>query len=1051
MIRFFADHPTAANVLMVAIMILGLVAAPQLQRDTFPVIPSTEVEIRVRYPGATPAEIEDTVCQRLEDALDSVSDLIEVRCDARESLAIAVAGMRETADMDDFFGDVKSQVDAISTFPDRVETPSIVELERTAVVASVAITGDMTPANLKAYAERVKERFEQDRRIAQVRLLGFSDQEISIEIPAGMLRRYGLSVSDIASTIERQSIDLPMGTMETRGGDLIVRFADQRRTPSEFSDLIVVSGRAGGQVRLGDIATIKGRFERAEEKILFNGKRAALLEISKTTSQDTLRTMEVIQENLKRHRRMAPRGVSLEISQDVTSNIRDRLRILFQNGVAGLILVFFTMWVFFSLRFSFWVAMGLPVSFLGAVFAMHFLGYTINMITMVALLVSIGLLMDSAIVISENIAAKVRKGGDIVAATVEGVQQVLPGVLSSFLTTIMIVGPLAFMAGRMGAVLKYLPAVLVITLVVSLVEAFLILPAHLRHSLTRAASSERSTFHTWFDGRFDIFRDRVFGRLIDGSLRNPYATLGIIAALVLVSYATIPAGMLKYRAFPELESDIVQARILLPQGTSLARTEQVVEKVTNALKDLDEEFSERQEGDVRLVRNISALFGVNVGAFENGPHLATISADLLRAEKRIGTVDEILDRWRILVGDVSDVVSLKFTDKERGVAGKAVDIRLHGNNMKQLKNASMELQAWLSGFVGVVDLSDDLRPGKPEIRIRLREGASTLGISATDIANEVRAALQGGTSLDVQVGREAYDVAVRLDAGDRDELDDLRYLLIRSREGNLIPVSAIADIEQVRGYSRIHRVNGQRTITVQGKLDTRKANARELMKITKKRFLAKLKKKYPGIRVSFQGQGKETAATGNSLQTNVLIGLAGVFLILCFQFRSYVQPIAVMLAIPTGLVGVVWGHLALGLDLSMPSLVGLATLAGIVVNNSILLVAFIKDRRLEGTDMRDAARMATRDRFRAIVLTSLTTIAGLLPLLMETSTQAQLLIPLVASIAFGLFAATILSLFLVPAFFGILADFDLDVVTIADTKHGQDARDDFAQSGQSSE
>ena len=1025
MIGYFARHPTAANLLMLAVMILGLIGLPKLQRDTFPVIPPTEVEIRTPYPGATPADLEDAVCLRIEEVLDSVTQLVEVRCDAREGLAITTAQMTEGGDMDEFFNDVKSQVDNISSFPDKVEVSTVTRLERTAVVASIAITGEMPATHLKAYANKVKARIKQDPRIAQVRLLGFSDEDIAIEIPVEALRRYGISVSDVAATLERQSIDLPSGTMETGDQDLIVRFVEQRRSPREFADLVVVSGTTGGQVRLGDIADITTRLDRAEEKTLFNGQRAALLEISKTVSQDALKVMDAIQQNLQRERKIAPRGVSLEISQDVTSNIRDRLRLLASNGAQGLLLVFLVMWAFFSLRFSFWVTLGLPVSFLGSIFVMQLLGYTLNMITLVALLVAIGLLMDDAIVIAENVAARIGKGKRAVDAAIEGAQQVAPGVLSSFVTTIMVVGPLAFMAGKMGAILSVLPVILVITLAISLIEAFLILPSHLSHSGGRLGGAQRSAFHRWFDARFARLRDRWFGGLVGSAVARPYLTMGIVLGLVLTAYAAIPGGLLKFRALPELESNVIQARILLPQGTPLARTEEMVERLVTALEQLDDEFSQRQKKDQRLVRNISVQFNSNKDAFESGPHLATVSADLLRAEKRVGSIDEMLDRWRTLVGEPTDVISLKFTDRERGVAGKAIDIRLQGNKLEQLKKASLELQAWLRNFQGVLDLSDDLRPGKPEIRIRLRDEAGSFGISARAVADEVRSALHGGTRLEVQVGQEARDIVARLTPADRDSLEDLRNLMVPSQTGQLIPLTAVAEMEQRRGFARIHRVNGQRTVTVQGTIDTGVVNARELMAITKKQFLPELKEKYPGIRPGFRGQGKESAVTGNSLQTNILIGLLGVYLILAFQFRSYIQPLAVMLAIPTGLVGVVVGHLLLGLDLSMPSLVGMASLTGIVVNDSILLVAFIKQRLQEGMGAVAAAQIAAKERFRAIILTSLTTIAGMTPLLLETSTQAQFLIPLVASLAFGLLSATLLSLFLVPAVCVVLDDLGL--------------------------
>jgi len=1025
MIRFFASHPTAANVLMVAILILGLSALPKLQRDTFPVIPATEVEIRVNYPGATPDEVEDAVCQRIEDTLDSVEGLREIRCDARENIAIATAQMFEGTDMDTFFNDVKSQVEAITRFPEKVEKASIIKLERTANVASIAITGKMSPQGLKAYAESVKARLKRDRRIAQIRIQGFSDQALLIELPAAALQRYGITLSDIRTAIERQSLDLPAGILQTQSGDLIVRFTGQRRTEQELADLIIISGKKGGRIRLGEIAAIDTIFENAENKVLFNGQRAAILEISKTYDQDSLRVMEAIKQNLVRERARAPKGINLEISTDVTSNIRDRLRILTTNGIQGLVLVFLTMWLFFSLRFSFWVTMGLPVSILGAVYGMHALGYTLNMMTLVGLIVVIGLLMDDAIVISENIAAQLNKGKDSLEAAIDGVRQVMPGVLSSFFTTAMVVGPLAFLSGKMGDVLKYIPAVLLITLVISLIEAFLILPAHLHHSMKHINKESRSYFQKKFEQGFEWVRDSIFLPIVDKVTKSPQLAIGIMISLVLMSFAVIPAGMLKYQAFPDLESDVIQARIILPQGTPLSRTEELVSQLVGALHTLDEEFTTRQPKGQTLLQNVSVLYNVNADAHESGPHVATVSADLLPAGTRKGTVDEMLSRWRILVGELPDVIALKFTDKERGIAGKAVDLQIQGRNLETLKAASVEIQTFLASIDGITDISDDLRPGKPEFRVRLKETAGVFGITAQAVANELRMAIYGKTTMEVLRGYETYEVMIRLAGADRDSLDDLLALRLRAPDGTLVPLSAVADIEQRRDYARIHRVNGQRTVTIQASLDTEKANAREVMGLLFKRFLPTLKKRYPDVRFVSMGQDKETAETGNSLQTNLLIGIIGIYLILVLQFRDYIQPLAVMLAIPMGLIGVIWGHLLMGLNLTMPSLVGFATLAGVVVNDNILLVTFVKERLREGANVRMAGWLAAKDRFRPIMLTSLTTLAGLLPLLLETSTQAQILIPLVVSLAFGLLTATIASLFLVPAFFVFLDEMQL--------------------------
>ena len=733
----------------------------------------------------------------------------------------------------------------------------------------------------------------------------------------------------------------------------------------------------------------------------------------------------LVDQILEKEREMAPPGVSLDISQDVSPNIVDRLRILTSNGAQGLVLVFLTMWLFFSLRYSFWVAMGLPVSFLGAIFVMQGLGYTLNTMTMVGLIVSTGLLMDDAIVISENIGARLRKGENELDAAVNGALQVMPSVISSFLTTILIVGPLALMEGKIGAVLNVLPVILVITLAVSLLEAFLILPAHLHHSLKKQGNAKPSRFHAAFDRRFEAFRNGVFGTVMERALAWRYLTTGVIIALLILSAAAFTSGQLKFRSFPTLESDTIQARILMPQGTPLEETEEAVQKVVSALKKVNEEFAPIQKGEKDLVNNILVYYGVNVDANEKGPHLATISADLLRAQDRKGSLQEMISRWRKLTGPVPGSLALKFTDKERGVAGNAIDIRLRGGNLEQLKKAGGELKSFLNGYNGVVDVLDDLRPGKPEFIVKLHDDAGGLGLTGKSVSEELRAIVQGGTGLEVQTGRYGIDVRVRLADGTISSRGGIENIYVTSPDGSKIPLATVADISQSRGYARINRVDGLRTVTVRGAIKPNIVNARELMMEVKDKFLPGLKKDYPNVSAAFVGQGKEAATTGGSLLNNFLIGLAFVFMLLSFQFKSYIQPLIVLAAIPLGAIGMVAGHLAMGLDLSIPSLVGLATLSGVVVNNSILLVSFIHEAMEEGKDPMEATREAAKARFRAVVLTSLTTIAGLLPLLVESSTQAQFLIPLVNSLAFGLLTATILSLFLVPSLFAILADFGL--------------------------
>jgi HAE1 family hydrophobic/amphiphilic exporter-1 len=1022
MIAFFARHPTAGNLLMLFLAVLGILALPSLQRETFPDFSAQELQITIAYPGASAEDVEEAICQRVEDAIDGINDVAEMRCEAREGVSISVVEMEEGGDITRFMDDVKTEVEAINTFPEQTELPVIKELGRTDKVVAIAITGPMSTSDLKAYAEQIKEQMQQLPLISQVEINGFSDHQLRIEVPARALRQYGLSMSDIANVVARQGIDLPSGSLETHDRDLLIRFTDLRRTPAELADLVVISASSGAEIRLGAIARISDRFELDEEKILFNGKRAALLQVIKTKQQDTLKVMNEVNRFLDQSLRpAAPPGVEFFITQDRSSIVKDRLSLLTKNGGQGLVLVFLVMWLFFQGRFAFWVAMGLPVSFLGALFFMSTLGLTINMITMVALLIAIGLLMDDAIVIAENIATQLRKGKSAMQAAIDGTKQVSPGVLSSFFTTVSVFGPLAFLSGHMGKVLQFVPMVLLLVLAVSLIEAFLILPHHLANSLKHQEQGI-SRFRQEFDRRLISFRDNTLGHIIDWAIHQRYLFIGSVIALFLISIGMLAGGKLKFQSFPDIEGDIIEARLLLPQGTPLSRTEEVVAQITRGLETVDQEFTPLQREGRKLVKNIQTRYNTNLDANESGPHLATVTLDLITAEEREGNLDDIINRWREEVGEIPDLVALNFKEPVIGPGGIPLEIRLTGPDLDALKQASLELQQWLARYRGVFDLSDNLRPGKPELRLRLRDGALALGLDASTIANQLRAAFYGTTANEIQVGPEAYEIDVRLAATDRATLTDIEDFRVTTAGGDQVPLSAVTIIEQDRGFSRIQRVNGRRTVTISGDLDTRLANAREIVNHTRTHFLPQLLKRYPGVRAGIEGQSAETAKTGSSMLRSFAIGLIGVFILLSFQFRSYVEPLVVMSIIPFALIGVIWGHLLMGLPLTMPSIIGFTSLAGIVVNDSILLVEFLKLRVREGLHIVEAAKMASRDRFRAVLLTSITTIAGLTPLLLEKSMQAQVLVPLATSIVFGLLATTLLVLLVVPAMFSILHD-----------------------------
>ena len=1025
MIRFFAAHPTAANLLMVSLMTLGILALPGLKRETMPDWSEDAVQVTVAYPGASAEDVEEAVARRLEDAIDGIDYVDEVRTESRENVCIATAEMVEGGDIQVFLDDIRTEVEAIDDFPDLVEKPIIEQVGRVDPVVSVAVTGIESEPDLKAYCEQLKERMQQEAGVRLIEVRGFSDHQFRVEVSAFTLALFGISAQRVAEVLAAQSIDLPAGLLTTPDGDLLLRFTDERKSVHQLEDLILVADPAGGIIRLGEIARITDRFENDEDRVFFNGKRAGVLAISKTKSQDALDVKSEVDAFLAREKERAPPSITFTLTEDVTSVVSDRLDMLVRNGWQGLLLVFFVMALFFNLRFSFWVAMGLPVAFLGAFWLLPQIGVSINMISMVSLLLALGLLMDDAIVLAENIAAHFQKGKKPLQAVVDGVNEVKGGVFSSFLTTLCVFGPLIFVTGSLGKVLRVLPIVLIVVLAVSLIEAFLILPHHLGHGPRAANVTRRNRFRRSFDAAIDWLRERSMGPAVDWGVRWRYLVFGGTLLVLLVSVGQIAGGRLKIAAFPAIDGDVIQARILLPQGTPLAETQEVTARVVAALKRVDKEFQPRQPGGAALVKSVQVAYNRNPDAFETGPHVATVIADLLSAEVRDAPLADVLRRWREETGVPPDVISLTFKQPSFGPAGQPLEIRLSGGDLQELKAASAELQEWLGGFRGVVDLDDDLRPGKPEVRMTLSPGALGLGLDARAVASQLRAAFFGVTAREMQVGSESIEVDVRLGEADRSSLGGLDNFRVTLPNGELVPLPVVVDTQLDRSYARIARVDGRRTVTVRGDVDRESANVEELLGALRRSFAPGFEERHPGVRLSMEGESAESRETNRSILSAFAVGLMGVFVLLSFQFRSWIEPLIVMIAIPLALIGVIWGHILLGYDLTMPSIFGFVSLAGVVVNDSILLVTFTKNRIADGLEVPAAAAQASRERFRAILLTSLTTIAGLTPLLLEKSLQAQFLIPLAASIVFGMMASTVLVLLVVPCMYSILGDFGL--------------------------
>ena len=651
---------------------------------------------------------------------------------------------------------------------------------------------------------------------------------------------------------------------------------------------------------------------------------------------------------------------------------------------------------------------------------MALLGISINMISMVALLMAIGILMDDAIVLSESISHEYKKGKSAYQAAVDGTTRVVSGIFASFLTSACLFGSLLMMKGEMGQILGVLPVVLLSVLSVSLIEAFLILPHHLLHSLEHAERGKTPRWRLSFEKHFSSLRESV-GKMADTAITYRYITVGLAIAMLVLSFGLLATGTVKFKSFPDTEGNQLEARVLLSQGASLAQTEAVMQEVWEALEVTQKVFADKEQQP--LIENLLLTYGSHSDVPESGAHLATLNVDLLNTEDRNTTIAEFRREWQKNLGDIPGVLSLQFAEPALGPAGRAIEIRLVGADLSRLSQASWELQGWLQNYAGVSNVLDDLRPGMPQYSINLKPGALAAGLDARSVANELRAAYQGAKVDDIYNDGEAYEILVKLDMADGEEISSLDTFALHLTSGESVPLHSIAKVAESRDYSRIARINHNRTVTIVGDIDSALANTGEVLADTQQKFLPELQARYPDVKFVFKGETESGGETGGSVLSGFALGLLGVFFLLSFIFRNYREPALVMINIPLALIGAIWGHLIMGLDMTLPSMIGFVSLAGIVVNDSILLVIYIKRHILDGMSFHAAASQAVRDRFRAIFLTSVTTVAGMTPLLFETSTQAVILIPLVTSVVFGMLTSTVLILMVLPSIYAILEDF----------------------------
>ncbi|MCK5818131.1 MAG: efflux RND transporter permease subunit [Psychromonas sp.] len=1027
MLRFFTVHPTVANLLMIFLMILGILAIPEMKRETFPSFKRVKVEVQIPYPGANPKDVEQAICLPIEDALDGINHLTELTCQATEGMATTVVEMNlKTGEVGRFINDIRTAVDGIDDLPDEAEKIIIKQLNVYDRVVSIGVASNMGQVELKEYVEHLKRRMKRIRGVAMIDISGFSTPQLRVLLNLHKLRALNLTVSDIAKRVGEQNITMPNGKIYTAERTLLLRFDDQKETPRELAKIVIATNKQGGVVYLGDIAKIERSFELPDDRIEINGQSGALLEIKKKDNADAIKVYDRLKDFVEKEQHASPSSVHLSITRDMASLARDRINMLASNGIQGIFLVFLVMWLFFPWRYAFWVSMGLPVSFLASLFVMTKFGLSLNMLSSVGLLIAIGLLMDDAIVLSESIATQLEKQKDKIQAIVDGINNVKAGIFSSFLTTIAIFGSLAFLQGDMGRVLKVVPIVLVITLVISLIEAFLILPHHLyRANQNSSTGIKPIALKVLFNQFFEKARAQYLPIVVSKIIDHRYLFTGGIVFLFILSIAMPISGILKFSPFPELEGNQLQITLLMPPGTPFLETQKVVKKIEKDIQTVNNFYEKDQPNHQALIKNKILQYGLNIDANERGQNAATIYIDLLDTEIRTTRLEDFKTRLMLQIGKLTGVSSFMVRVPSRGPAGRNVEIELSHPNLQVLKSAGHDLTNYLNKFAGMHNLLSDLRDGKPEIQMTLLPGAEHYGVTGHRVANQLRSAYLGIKINDLYINHDSVELDVRLDPKVHGALETLHDFPIILADGRSIPLSNLVSFTYQRGVNKISRVNTLRTLTLHGDINAKVNNTAEVMRKIKAEFIPHLQARYPGLIVHLKGEAQSSDETGRSMIATFSIGLFAIFAILSYQFRSYIEPIIIIIAIPLALMGVIWSHLLLGYNLTMPSILGFISLAGIVVNDSILLVQFIKKDLAEFGDIKRAAIFATQQRLRAIFITSATTMVGLLPLLLEQSLQAQILIPMVIAIMFGLLAATSLIIFVLPALYVILDDFNL--------------------------
>ena len=1039
-LAWFAANHVAANILMIFILVSGALSLLGVVIEVFPELETDMVTVRVPYRGASPAEAEEGVCIRVEEAIASIEGIKRIRSAASENLGSVTIELEEDADNRKVLDDIKAAVDRIETFPVETEKPVVAEVDTRRRVITVVLHGEASEKTLKALAERVRDEMTALETISQVEIAGVRNYEISIEVSEGALRRYGLSFEQVANAVAMSSLDLPGGAVKTRGGEILLRTKGQRYRGAEFEDIIVVTRPDGTSVALSDVATVIDGFEDTDTATRFDGKRAALIQVFRVGSEGALEVAETTKRYLDDLRPGLPEGVSADTWDDDSIILKQRIGLLLRNARLGLMLVFICLALFLNTRLAFWTTMGIPISFLGGLWLVPEFGVSINMISLFAFIVVLGIVVDDAIVVGENIFNYLEEGMKPLDAAVRGVREMAMPVTFAIITTVAAFAPLLFVAGNMGKVMRQIPIVVIAVLLMSLVEALLILPAHLSgagtlfYRIMGPILGPIERVQARVQSGLQWFVRGPYRKSLDFALEWRYLTVAVAMVFLFLSVSLVVGGFLKFSFMPKVDSDNMTALLTMPQGTPAEQTAAILERIEAGAVRLAADHDEgNPDGAPSVVRHISSTVGQHPTGGGHGPmatratggdssHLGEVNVELLGAEDRDVGSSDLLERWREIVGEVPGAVSLTF-QANMFSAGDPVSVQLAHRDFNVLLQAVDRLKTIIAEYPGTKDVADSFLPGKKELKLTLTPEGRAAGLTLSDLAMQVRSGFYGREVQRIQRGRDDIRVMVRYPEDERQSRGDIDAMRIRLPDGSEVPFTTVAAVEEGRGYAVINRTDRRRVVTVSSDVEEGVANANEISADLRRNVLPKLTADFPGLAFDFEGEQREQQESLESLRVNFLVAQLAIFALLAIPFKSYAQPLIIMSAIPFGLVGAVFGHMLMGLNLTMLSMFGMVALTGVVVNDSLILIDLINRRRAEGATIDQAIRESGERRFRPIMLTTATTFLGLTPMIFETSMQAKFLIPMAVSLGYGIVFATAITLILIPTLYRILEDF----------------------------